>query len=55
MNWLDSDGSLPAFWQQNFAALGMDVPQGVPGTNPAAMAASPCLKDVAGGVWERKF
>lgn len=55
MNWLDSDGSLPAFWQQNFAALGMDVPQGVPGTNPAAMAASPSLEDVAGGVWERKF
>ena len=55
MNWLDSDGSLPAFWQQNFAALGMDVPQGVPGTNPAAMAASPCLEDVAGGVWKKEF
>lgn len=49
MNWLAPDGTLPSFWQQNFAALGMDVPQGVPGTNPAAMAASPFLEDVACG------
>lgn len=49
MNWLAPDGTLPSYWQQNFAALGMDVPQGVPGTNPADMAASPCLALVACG------
>jgi len=49
MNWLAPDGTLPSFWEENFAALGMSVPQGVPGTNPADMAASPCLALVACG------
>ncbi len=46
MNWLAPDGTLPPYWEQLFGRLGMEVPQGVPGTNPQDMAASGVLYDV---------
>ena len=47
MNWLAPDGSLPAYWEELFAGLGMPVPQGVPGTNPERMSQSARLEPVA--------
>lgn len=43
MNFLAPDGSLPAYWRKLFGELGMDVPQGVPGTNPQDMSEASCL------------
>ena len=43
MNWLAPDGTLPAYWEQLFEELGMEVPQGVPGTNPQQLSESPLL------------
>ena len=34
MNFKDKDGKIPEFWIGLFEELGMDVPQGVKGTNP---------------------
>ena len=46
MNWKNEKGEIPVYWTQLFALLGMDVPQGVPGTNPQDMSRSPLLKAV---------
>lgn len=46
MNFRAPDGSMPVYWEQLFSILGQPVPQGVPGTNPRAMMAEPCLKQV---------
>ena len=46
MNWLAPDGTMPPYWEQLFGELGMDVPQGVPGTNPQKMSEAECLIDV---------
>lgn len=46
MNFLDDEGVMPVYWTQLFAILGMDVPQGEPGTNPQAMLESPLLKEI---------
>ena len=46
MNFLAADGTMPPYWEQLFALLGQDVPQGVPGTNPKAMMAEPCLRQI---------
>lgn len=35
MNFLDKDGHLPKYWAELFEKLGDEVPQGIPGTNPA--------------------
>jgi hypothetical protein len=43
MNWLAPDGTLPAYWENLFRDLGMEVPQGVPGTNPQQLSESPLL------------
>lgn len=40
MNFLAPDGTMPVYWEQLFAILGMDVPQGLPGTNPQRMSES---------------
>jgi len=48
MNWLAPDGSMPPYWQWLFSQLGMDVPQGLPGTNPKQMAASQLLRELDG-------
>ncbi len=46
MNWKDSSGEIPVYWQELFALLGEKVPQGVPGTNPQEMAEEKCLESV---------
>jgi len=46
MNWLAPDGTMPPYWEWLFGQLGMDVPQGVPGTNPQSMSESELLLDV---------
>lgn len=46
MNWLAPDGTMPAYWEWLFGQLGMDVPQGLPGTNPQRMAQSGYLVEV---------
>ena len=46
MNFLASDGTMPQYWEWLFGLLGMEVPQGVPGTNPHDMSESPILKTV---------
>lgn len=46
MNWKNAEGEIPLYWTQLFAILGMDVPQGEPGTNPKDMSESPLLKTV---------
>lgn len=44
MNWRDKKGKLPEYWQKHFEALGMPVPERVPGTNPTDMSRSPLLR-----------
>ena len=46
MNFLDDCGRMPQFWTELFERLGMDVPQGVPGTNPNDMSKYPALREV---------
>ena len=46
MNWLAPDGSIPPYWEWLFSKLGMDVPQGLPGTNPQKMSESEALESV---------
>jgi len=43
MNWLAPDGTMPPYWEWLFGQLGMDVPQGLPGTNPQQMFTSKYL------------
>ena len=38
MNWRDADGNMPDYWVEHFRKLGMPVPEGVEGTNPADLA-----------------
>ena len=45
-NWKNEKGEIPVYWTQLFVLLGMDVPQGVPGTNPQDMSKSPLLETV---------
>ena len=46
MNFRDAGGNLPEFWVDLFEKLGEPVPEGVPGTNPANLAASAHLVEV---------
>lgn len=34
MNFRDRDGNMPRFWIDLYSRLGMEVPEGMPGTNP---------------------
>ena len=47
MNFKNADGEFPLYWQQLFALIGQDIPQGVPGTNPQDMSQAACLKRAA--------
>ncbi|MBQ9309600.1 MAG: hypothetical protein IJ222_01900 [Bacteroidales bacterium] len=47
MNFRNSEGEFPIYWQQLFARLGEPIPQDAPGTNPQDMSASPLLRDAA--------
>jgi hypothetical protein len=44
MNWRNADGELPEYWVWLFGQLGMDVPEGLPGTNPQTMSEAPVLR-----------
>ena len=46
MNFLDDEGAMPVYWEQLFGMLGMEVPQGIPGTNPRQMSRDPALVNV---------
>ena len=46
MNFKDADGEFPLYWQQLFALIDSQIPQGVEGTNPADMSKSPALREV---------
>ena len=48
MNFAAPDGTMPVYWKQLFAILGMDVPQGEPGTNPQSMSESKNLVEITG-------
>ncbi len=43
MNFKNQEGEMPAYWTWLFGQLGEPIPQGVPGTNPQQMHASPQL------------
>lgn len=44
MKWRDAKGRIPRYWKRHFKRLGMNVPEGVPGTNPSDMARSTLLR-----------
>ena len=44
MSFRDKDGNMPSFWLELFKGLGMDVPEGEPGTNPNDMSKDPVLR-----------
>lgn len=44
MNFLGPDGQMPTYWTRLFVRLGIDVPQGVRGTNPQKMATELSLR-----------
>lgn len=46
MNFKNAEGEFPSYWEQLFARLGEEIPQGLPGTNPQAMSADPRLREV---------
>ncbi len=44
MNFLDSEGNLPEYWKELFEKMQMDVPQGLPGTNPEDLSRATTLR-----------
>ena len=46
MNFRAADGSMPQFWIELFEKLGEEIPEGMPGTNPADMAQESVLREV---------
>ena len=46
MNFKDSEGNFPLYWQQLFALIGQEIPQDIPGTNPQSMSESEALETV---------
>ena len=44
MNFKNQDGKVPLYWQQHFQRLGVEIPQGLPGTNPSDMAREKFMK-----------
>lgn len=47
MNFLDSEGNLPEYWKELFEKLQMNVPQGLPGTNPEDLSHSTNLRSTS--------
>lgn len=43
MNFKAKDGTMPQYWEWLFGKLGMEIPQGLPGTNPQRMSEAACL------------
>lgn len=46
MNFRASDGTMPAFWTELYKKLGVEVPEGIPGTNPNDLSNDPQLIEV---------
>ncbi|MCF0166587.1 MAG: hypothetical protein HUJ89_05460 [Bacteroidales bacterium] len=46
MNFKNQDGEMPIYWEQLFSSMNMEVPQGIPGTNPHDMSKSSILEEV---------
>lgn len=46
MNFRNSDGTMPEYWTRLYQKLGIDVPEGIPGTNPTDMSKDPVLEEV---------
>lgn len=46
MNFRSADGTMPDFWIRLYNELGVDVPEGIPGTNPNDMARDPRLTEI---------
>lgn len=46
MNFRDSDGNMPAYWIDEYARMGIPIPEGEPGTHPNTLAHSPLLRIV---------
>lgn len=46
MHFRDSEGHLPQFWQELFAAQGEFVPEGIAGTNPSDLSKNQLLHEV---------
>ena len=46
MNFKNSEGEFPVYWQQLFTLIGQEIPQDIPGTNPQDMSGAPVLKTV---------
>ena len=51
MNFCAPDGTMPPYWNWLFDKLGMEIPQGLPGTNPQRMSHAPVLTDVHASIW----
>lgn len=47
MNFKNSEGEFPIYWQQLFGIIGQPIPQDEPGTNPQDMSNAPVLLDAA--------
>ena len=47
MNFCAPDGTMPPYWTWLFAKLGMEIPQGQPGTNPQRMSQAPVLQEIS--------
>ena len=47
MNFRAADGTMPPYWEWLFGKLDMEVPQGMPGTNPQKMSAAACLVNLS--------
>ena len=45
-NFRAADGSMPPFWNELFAKLGEEIPEGLPGTNPNDMSRDTLLTEV---------
>ena len=48
MNFKAPDGTMPSYWERLFEKLGMEIPQGLAGTNPQGMAQARNLVEVPG-------
>ena len=46
MTFKNEEGTFPAYWTELFRGLGMEVPEGVEGTNPNDMARDAALQEV---------
>ena len=46
MNFYAADGTLSPYWVKHFEALGIDIPQGEPGTNPVEMSKDPHITPI---------